>query len=785
MASSLRHACSALCHANPAGLWLVLLLLVFAPGGWAWAGEDPDPSQKIADYDKTLDRIEHRLDRHDFNRDDLNDWLATLTSGTSLAEGCVADLEDRLKKLDADLETLGEPVPKEPADVVKKRREIARSRADTEKKLAACRLLVLRSNTLVKRVTDANKALLAQELLARAPSIVALLRDNLAQPLVWFRQIDTFLRQQSGLADISREQWALLAVVLSGALALGIRLRAALRGWADADLWLDDFSSRFSRALITSMARYTPWLGAALALAGLAFAYAHDVQPAPFVAIAAYALLVYVLALIVIRLLFAPPPPATLFLPMTPDIAAGLARRLSVLALIALLGYLMIASLIRESLPEYAFMLARSVLGFLIVANIIWALWLLKRSPRMTELRPLILGVILVLAASLLAEWIGFRNLAFATRRVVIGTSLAFGLMLLLSRLSRDLFDAIDAGSYAWARRVRKLLGTGAEGHVTGIMWLRLVTTILIWSLFALLIVYIWGISDAVVNQIRTYLLQGFDIGSLHVVPVKLFWAAVSFTILLTIGGWFRSSLENRWLVHTPMDRGAREALVTISGYLAVLIAALVSLGIAGLDFSRIALIAGALSVGIGFGLQNVVNNFISGLILLFERPVKTGDWVVVGDTEGYVKRIRIRSTQIQTFDQADVIVPNSELISSQVTNWMLRDTRGRARIAVGVAYGSDTEKVKRLLEEVAAAHPRVVKDGSSPAPRVLFRAFGDSSLDFELRVYIYNIDERLRVTSDLNFAIDKAFRDNGIEIPFPQRDVHVRDWPERPGAGD
>ncbi|MEE9342236.1 MAG: mechanosensitive ion channel domain-containing protein, partial [Gammaproteobacteria bacterium] len=184
---------------------------------------------------------------------------------------------------------------------------------------------------------------------------------------------------------------------------------------------------------------------------------------------------------------------------------------------------------------------------------------------------------------------------------------------------------------------------------------------------------------------------------------------------------------------------------------------------------------AGALSVGIGFGLQNIVNNFVSGLILLFERPIKTGDWVVVGQTEGYVKRIRIRATQIQTFDRSDVIVPNSELISHQLTNWMYQNQHGRARIPVGVAYGSDTEKVKDLLLAVAADHSRVIKTSIAPEPNVLFLGFGDSALNFELRVFIYNISDRLSVVSELNFAIDKAFREQGIEIPFPQRDVHIR----------
>jgi len=277
---------------------------------------------------------------------------------------------------------------------------------------------------------------------------------------------------------------------------------------------------------------------------------------------------------------------------------------------------------------------------------------------------------------------------------------------------------------------------------------------------------------------------QGFSVGSLTIVPTRILWAVIAFVVLLSAKSWITHQMERRWLPHTHMDRGAREAMVTITGYVGLAIALMVALGVAGMSFGNVAIIAGALSVGIGFGLQNIVNNFVSGLILLFERPVKTGDWIVVGNTEGYVRRISIRSTQIQTFDRADVIVPNSELISNQVTNWMLHDPRGRIRLPVGVAYGSDTQLVKEILLRIAEEHPVVVTDGSTPEPVVLFRGFGDSSLDFELRCFITNIDVRLTVISDLNFAIDAEFRKHGIEIPFPQRDLHVRNWPGPPGGG-
>ncbi len=275
--------------------------------------------------------------------------------------------------------------------------------------------------------------------------------------------------------------------------------------------------------------------------------------------------------------------------------------------------------------------------------------------------------------------------------------------------------------------------------------------------------------------ELLSYLTDGVQIGEINIVPVRILVALALLSLMLSIITWLKRQMEEHWLKKSHIDAGARNAIVSISGYVTGALAILIALGFAGVDFSNLAIIAGALSVGIGFGLQNIVNNFVSGLILLFERPIRKGDWIVVGSTEGYVQDISIRSTQIRTFDRADVIVPNSELISGQVTNWMLHDMRGRVRAPVGVAYGSDVEKVQQILLDIAHNHPLAILDGSVSKPKALFLGFGDSSLDFELRFHIRNVDERLNVLSQVNVAIDRAFREHGIEIPFPQRDLHLR----------
>ena len=225
---------------------------------------------------------------------------------------------------------------------------------------------------------------------------------------------------------------------------------------------------------------------------------------------------------------------------------------------------------------------------------------------------------------------------------------------------------------------------------------------------------------------------------------------------------------------------GVRNSLSMALGYVGFAIAVLIGINALGLDLSNLAIIAGALSVGIGFGLQAIVNNFVSGLILLVERPVKVGDWVIIGSYEGYVKRISVRATEIQTFDRQSVIIPNSELISSAVGNWTHKDRLCRVIINIGVAYGSDTGKVREVLLRCADENPRVL---NQPQPSVMFRNFGDSSLDFQLRCFLSDVDYFLQVPSDLRFAIDEAFREEGIEIPFPQRDLHVKSVGELPKA--
>jgi small-conductance mechanosensitive channel len=299
----------------------------------------------------------------------------------------------------------------------------------------------------------------------------------------------------------------------------------------------------------------------------------------------------------------------------------------------------------------------------------------------------------------------------------------------------------------------------------------------------ALLFTYllgVWGVYDSADEAMKGVLSLGVTIGSLRLTVGFVLLAALLLYGSLLLSKALQSVLTEEVFPRRNLEKGAQISMARLVHYCFVLFGFLFALAALGLDLRNVTIIGGALGVGIGFGLQNVVNNFVCGLIMLFERPVRVGDTIELGGLWAEIKEIGLRSTIVRTFDAAEIVVPNSDLISNQVTNWTLSDRVVRLIIAVGVAYGSDVPLVTETLMECAMASSKVLK---MPEPEVLFREFGESSLDFELRLWIVNADDRLRVASELRHDIDRRFRKAGIEIAFPQRDLHIRSVDPSPGS--
>lgn len=374
------------------------------------------------------------------------------------------------------------------------------------------------------------------------------------------------------------------------------------------------------------------------------------------------------------------------------------------------------------------------------------------------------IAAVAIACFSPVAAVLGFHELSRYTIENIVLTTALFGVCTLLYAVVRGGVDALAATS-------------GAEkpegGRPADFSLAPVVFGVFLAIAAAPAVALIWGVTEDDLLSTYRSIADGIHIGDFVFSPIDVVFFIVVLIIGVLITRTMQSILRGTILPRTKLDEGARASLVSGFGYVGFPVAALAAVGAVGLDLSNIAIVAGALSVGIGFGLQNVVNNFVSGIILLIERPVKIGDWIVVGGEHGYVRKINVRSTEIQTFDRTTLIVPNSELISTTVTNYTHNDVIGRVIAPVGVAYGTDPRKVERILMQIARSN-RLLR--RYPPPQVLFMGFGDSSLDFELRGILRDVNQILAAHSELNFEIARRFADEGIEIPFPQRDVNLRD---------
>lgn len=401
----------------------------------------------------------------------------------------------------------------------------------------------------------------------------------------------------------------------------------------------------------------------------------------------------------------------------------------------------------------------REVKGERVAAHSLWPLWLK-------------LPLWLVALSILIALLFGFLAFAQFLAGQVVLTGAIIASVLLIHKAVNELrhdFVAAQGLTGSWARskllledEPRKLIGFGFS------LFLNLVLLIVAIPL----ILFNWGFSFTDLQSWSTALFYGFDVGSFRFSIAAILMAIALFALGILVTRFLQRWLDAGILKSPRIQSGVSNSIRTGVGYLGFLLSALIAVSYVGLDFTNLAIVAGALSVGIGFGLQSIVNNFVSGLILLVERPVKVGDWVIVGSHQGFVRRISVRSTEIETFDRSSVIVPNSELITGVVTNWTHGNSTGRVIVGVGVAYDSNPRQVYKLLEEIAKGHPKTL---TYPAPRIVFEEFGASSLDFTIRVYIGNITEVYDVTTELRMRIYETFKAQNIEIAFPQLDLHIK----------
>jgi len=753
------------------------------PAARSEAGTQPsDPALSFIQWDGSLERLGSRLDKPDLDEDAIETIRGELSRLRAEIEAYIAEQRPRLPDLEARLSSLGEgpaddALP-EPPPITAQRAELRQSVGDLKGALKGAEEALVRVDALSERARERRRALFETRILKRDRNPLSpALWEYIAKdaPTGYTRLAFLFATWWDSVQDKTLLFLLAFAAFVIWAIASLFSYRRVheLREWHSADPPTD--WQRAASAGQVILLRLLPTAGASGFLYA-SFRQADLLTPAidTMLAAAIASLVIVTTVQAVIKTSLAITRPQWRLLELDDRASFRLYHHLMLLA--AIYG----VDVIISAATQVAFMPVSISVGQSFLSAILFATPILSAlrireegavrpvGPRYLRL-PLLVVALFILGAGLL----GYVSLArfVAGQLIVVSTILIVTYLLIISvsAFGDSLIDA-ESPTAHWLEHTLGLDRSGRERLALPIMLLLKGAAV-----FAaiVLILLLWGF-DAydIVNWLRRALL-GFEIGGFEISIL-----AVIIALLLFAAGYVAAKLFQRWLdsyvmERTGVDAGVRDSVRTGVGYLGVAFATILAISYLGLDFSNLAIVAGALSVGVGFGLQSIVNNFVSGLILLAERPIKAGDWVIVGAQEGIVRKISVRSTEIETFDRANVIVPNSMLISETVKNWTLHNSTGRMPIPVGVHYSSDPEQVRSVLLSVARDHPQVL---SNPEPFVFFEDFAQSSLNFTLFVYLANVSLSFAVRTDLRIAILKAFRENGIEIPYPQTDVHLRD---------
>ncbi|HEY1780395.1 MAG TPA: DUF3772 domain-containing protein [Roseiarcus sp.] len=757
--------------------WIVLALLLTALGR---AGAQETHRLDLDQTRATLTATETAL--RDKNVDDAGlQALRAQSDALALAlQGAIAALTPRLadsvKRLDELTPKSGQPAPT--TDVAGKDLENEKKRHDRlDANLRAARAMLLEANDLSTRISAARRQLFAQRTFARSSSVL--------NPQLW-TAVERELPVDAEMVRNLTDNWLgaigerpLLAKIGMAAIVIALALAAAPLGWlARRFVYRERASGAPSRLRRALAAAWIFVLFAALPLAGLGvLAGALDTfnLTDPSVRGVIDAVLEAARVLIAVNALgrgmLAPGRAAWRLVPVS-DRAAGILYRLAMM-LAAIWALERLVEPVADAAASFNIAVAARGVGALAAAIAISYSMRRLGSQRSgaqgslpsdvwTPLRTLGWTAALAIFVAALIGYVAFAT--FLLNQAIYLSLLGSGLFI-ADIVAQDGIEAVLKPDGPIGARFMAMAGLRRNALAQIAVVLQGVARVVVLVVAVAAVLRPWGVqSQDMFGSLRSAYF-GFSLGGVTLSLSSMIGAAIVFAVAIFLTRLIQNWLGSRFLPQTRLDAGVRNSVRTIVGYIGVIVAALLAGAQIGLDVQKLALIAGGLSVGIGFGLQTIANNFVSGLILLWERSIRVGDLIVVGSDQGVVRSINARATEIETFDRGSLIVPNSNFVSGVVKNWVHNDRVGRIIISVNVTYESDVDQVRGLMIDAAKAQDQVL---AIPSPSVLFSEFGDWSLKFNLICFVDDIEQAERTRSDINFEVLRRMREAGLRIAYP-----------------
>lgn len=748
----------------------------------------------LSDISKKLNALEENLKNGSYKVRDLSATVKELSAFRAELEDNRKQTEKELQFVQKRIDALGEATEDEIDIISAKRREFNDEASQLKAQIAEIDvmsakideldmvILNIRNQALIGNLlVQQNPLIVPQNFLHATSSFVTFILDIIRSPINWYQGLDEGQRSDMHQKFIPG---TLIFILL---LWLAIYLRLFLNRHFGYN---DNIRPRFGKKVIAAILVSLMYgVIPAILIAGfMAWLYGTKIVDGSFFGIVLNRFLFYLLLIFVTkaltRVVFTPYHPRWRLVDLDTTKAKKITQTLYLaivlVCLCSCLSTIAVSANYSMELVSFLTIIASAVKGIFII-------WLTKilllddvttiddeeddeaedsiqaaalsRKVKISFL--VITAVIIIFILSLL----GYARLSgYIFNRLILSVLVIGALFLIRKVLSEFMHHMLFFKFWFNTFRVRRKVRMSID------FWVNMVLDPLFVLLCIFLLLSLWGVSTDLLLQSLKKLFTGFKIGGINISLIAIAFGVGAFFAALAFFKMLRNRFFNQVLAKMNIDDGIRHSLSSGLGFVGFILAAIIGITIMGVDLTNLAIIASALSVGIGFGLQNVINNFVSGIIILFERPFKVGDWVVFNGEEGKIKQINIRSTEIETFKRASIIVPNATLISSSVTNLTHENNWSRQSVSVGVAYGTDVEKVKEILLEIARKHKLVLRN---PAPYVLFKDFGASSLDFELRCYTDNLWNGWTIPSELRYEIYKRFNEEGIEIPFQQIVLH------------